>query len=183
MANIERAVKRGSGQLAGDQIEEIVYEGYGPGGAAIIIEVATDNRNRSGSDVKSTLSKNGGRLAESGAVAYQFDQRGLISLRPDDQEAATLAAIDAGAVEVEEDGQQLLVYTESKQLEAVRSTLGQAYEVVSAELAWVPKSTMMIGDEKTASQLVRLMGQLEELDDVSATYANFELAPGLAEKL
>ena len=181
-ANIERAIKRGSGQLGGDQIEEIVYEGYGPAGAAIMIEVATDNRNRAAADVRSTLGKNGGRQADAGSVAYQFDQRGVITLRTSDPEAATLEAIDAGAVDVEEDDDQVLVYTAAKQLDAVRSSLAERHEVLSAELAWVPKTTIEISDEKAATQLVRLMSRLEELDDVTATYANFELAPQLAEK-
>ena len=147
-----------------------------------MIEVTTDNRNRAAADVRSTLSKNGGRMADSGSVAYQFDQRGVINLKPSDMESATLAAIDAGAVDVEEDGDQLLVYTDAKQLEAVRSQLAQDYEVLSAELAWVPKNTITVSEEKVANQLLRLMGQLDELDDVSATYSNFELSAELAEK-
>ena len=182
-ANIERAIKRGSGQLGGDQIEEIVYEGYGPAGAAIMIEVATDNRNRAAADVRSTLAKNGGRQADAGSVAYQFDQRGVITLRTSDPEAATLEAIDAGAVDVEEDEDQVLVYTAAKQLDAGRSNLAERHEVLSAELAWVPKTTLKIDDEKAAAQLVRLMSRLEELDDVTATYANFEFTPELAARL
>lgn len=183
-ANIERAVKRGSGQLAGTKIEEIMYEGYGPGGAAIMIEVATDNRNRAAADVRSTLSKNGGRLVESGSVSYQFDQRGVIIIKSDDLEAAGLAAIEAGAEDVEEETDQLMVYTKPNKLEQVRSRLAdQKLDITSAELTFVPQTTITISDLKTAQTLIKLMNFLEGLDDVTGTYANFDIPGQIMEQV
>ena len=181
-ANVERSIKRGSGQLAGDQIEEITYEGYGPGGSAIIIETATDNRNRTGPDVRTALSKSGGRLADTGSVTYQFDQKGVIRLETDDLEAATLDAIEAGADDVAEEGGALIVYTLANQLGAVRTKLTEAgYDVTSAELAYLPKTSIVIDDQKVAQQLLRLMDVLDEMDDVTATHANFDFSDELTE--
>jgi YebC/PmpR family DNA-binding regulatory protein len=183
-ANIERSIKRGSGQLGGEQIEEITYEGYGPGGAAIIIETATDNRNRTGPEVRTILTKHGGRMADAGSVVYQFDQRGVIRLQPKDLDAATLDAIEAGAEDVENDDGELVVYTVANQLNAVQTKITEmGYEITSAELAYVPKSTVMISEEKTANQLLKIMDSLEDLDDVTNTFANFNLTPELAESL
>lgn len=180
-ANIERSIKRGTGQLGGDQIEEIAYEGYGPGGVALIIETATDNRNRTAPEIRAALSKSGGRMADAGSVAYQFDYRGVLQLKPTDLEAATLDAIEAGAVDVEEDGDELTVYTEPKQLNAVQTKLEEAgYTAASAELAYIPKNTMVVDDEKVARQLMKLMEVLDDMDDVTATHANFDLADEVA---
>lgn len=183
-ANIDRAIKRGTGQLAGEQIEEITYEGYGPGGVALIIETATDNRNRTGPDIRTALSKSGGRMADAGSVAFQFDRKGVIRLQPEDLEAATLDAIEAGADDVEEDNGELVVYTVANQLNAVRVGLSEAgYEVKSAELAYVPKTTITVDEEKTAQQIMRLMDVLDDMDDVTAMHANFEFSEALSEQL
>ena len=183
-ANIDRAIKRGTGQLAGEQIEEITYEGYGPGGVALIIETATDNRNRTGPDVRTALTKSGGRMADAGSVAFQFDHKGVIRLEPNDTEAALLDAIEAGADDVEEEDGGLTIYTVAKQLNAVRTKLTEAgYDVKSAELAYLPHNTVTIEDEKIAGQLMRLMDALEDLDDVSTTHANFDFSDELAQKL
>ncbi|HEX7259935.1 MAG TPA: YebC/PmpR family DNA-binding transcriptional regulator [Candidatus Saccharimonadia bacterium] len=183
-ANIERSIKRGSGQLGGDQIEEITYEGYGPGGAALIIETATDNRNRTGPEVRTALSKSGGRLADAGSVVYQFDQRGVIRFEPDDLEAATLDAIEAGADDVEAGDKELVVYTVANQLNAVQTKLTEmGYAVKSSELAYIAKNTVVIDDEKVAGQLLRLMDALEDMDDVTTTHANFDFSDALAASL
>lgn len=183
-ANIERSIKRGSGQLGGEQIEEITYEGYGPGGVAMIIETATDNRNRTGPEVRTALGKSGGRLADAGSVTYQFDQKGVIRLQPDDLEAATLDAIEAGADDVEEDGRELVVYTVANQLNAVQTKLAEiGHEIQSAELAYIPKTTIKVEDEKVASQLMRLLDVLDDMDDVTATHANFDIDETLLERL
>jgi YebC/PmpR family DNA-binding regulatory protein len=183
-SNIERSIKRGSGQLGGDQIEEITYEGYGPGGSAIIIETATDNRNRTGPDVRTALSKAGGRLADAGSVVYQFDQKGVIRLQPGDLEAATLDAIEAGADDVEEEDGTLVVFTAPKQLNAVRTKLTEmGYDINAAALAYIPKTTILVEDEKTARQLLRLMDALDDMDDVSATHANFDISEALMRAL
>jgi YebC/PmpR family DNA-binding regulatory protein len=127
-ANIERAIKRGSGQDGGAVFEEIMYEGYGPGGTAIIVEAATDNRNRTGPEVRSAFTKHGGTMGTSGSVLYQFTQRGVIVIPASDLEAATMAAIEAGAEDVEEAGDHLIVYTKPTDLDAVRRALaGDGY--------------------------------------------------------
>jgi YebC/PmpR family DNA-binding regulatory protein len=183
-ANIERSIKRGAGQLGGEQIEEITYEGYGPGGVALIIETATDNRNRTGPDVRTALSKSGGRMADAGSVVYQFDQKGVIRLRPGDVEAATLDSIEAGADDVEEEAGELVVYTLPNQLNAVRTKLSEAgYEIDSAELAYLPKTTVTVADLKTAQQILRLMDALDDMDDVTATHANFDFDDTLEQQL
>jgi len=183
-SNIDRSIKRGTGQLGGAQIEEITYEGYGPGGVALIIETATDNRNRTGPEVRTALSKSGGRMADAGSVAYQFDYKGVLRLKPSDIEAATLDAIEAGADDVEEGDGELTIYTDPKQLNAVQTKLvAQGYKSESAELAYIPKNTMVITDEKTAKQVVKLMDALDEMDDVTATHTNFDVDDEVAKTL
>ncbi len=178
MANIDRAIARGTGQGGGAQVEEVLYEGYGPGGVGIIVEVATDNRNRAASDVRNAFTKYGGRMAEAGAVKFQFDQRGIIELG-EAGEAAELVAIEAGADDIASEDGRLYVYTAPTQLEAVRTKLAAAGQLVnSAELSFVPRQTITVTDEKAAGQLLRIMEALDELDDVSETYANFELPEG-----
>lgn len=183
-ANIERSIKRGNGELGGQQIEEIIYEGYGPGGAAIIIEAATDNRNRTGPEVRTALTKHGGRMADVGSVAYQFDQKGIIRIAPDDIESATLDAIEAGADDVENEDGELVIYTVANQLNAVQTKLGEmGYDIKSSELAYVPQNTILISDQKAAQQLMKIMDLLEDMDDVTATHANFDIDDSLIEAL
>jgi YebC/PmpR family DNA-binding regulatory protein len=178
-ANIERAIKKGTGELGGAQVEEILYEGYGPGGVAVLVEVATDNRNRTASEVRSAFTKHGGRMAEAGAVAFQFDQKGQIVVGQADDEAE-LAAIDAGADDTEIDDGKLYVYTSANRLEQVRSALAdQHLPIESAELAYIPRQPVTISDAKTAGQVMKIMETLDELDDVTETYANFDLASEL----
>lgn len=183
-ANIERSIKRGSGQLGGAALEEVMYEGYGPGGAGILVECATDNRNRTASDVRTAVTKHGGRMAEQGAVSYQFSQKGVIEIATTDLEQATLDAIEAGADDIEEDTDLLRVYTAPNQLDAVRKALSAAgYEVKTAELSFEPNSTVVLDDVKSAQTLLRLMDALEELDDVTNTYTNFEIDEAIAGQL
>lgn len=183
-ANIDRAIKRGTGQLGGDQIEEVVYEGYGPGGVAVIIETATDNRNRTGPEVRTALSKSGGRVADMGSVVYQFDHKGVIRIKPDDIDAATLDAIEAGADDVDSEEGELVVYTVANQLKSVQSKLEEmGHKVSESELAYIPKNTIMIDDQKIAGQLIRLMDALDDMDDVTATHANFDLSEEVAKSL
>lgn len=184
MANIERAIKRGSGQLGGAVMEEIMYEGYGPGGVAVLVEVATDNRNRTAADVRSSFSKYGGRLGETGSVAYQFDQKGLIVIKASNTEEATMAAIEAGADDIEEGEGEMTVYTAPTSLDAVRKNLSEAgYEVTTSELTFIPKTTTPVTDPKTAKTLMKLMDVLDELDDVTQTYANYEMTDELIEEV
>jgi YebC/PmpR family DNA-binding regulatory protein len=183
-SNIERSIKRGTGQLGGDQIEEVVYEGYGPGGVALIIETATDNRNRTGPEVRAALSKAGGRLADIGSVLFQFDRKGVIRIAVSDVDAATLDAIEAGADDVEAEDGELVVYTVANQLKNVQTSIEEmGHKVTESELIYVPKTTMMVEDQKVGQQLLRLMDTLDDMDDVTSTHANFDMSAKLAESL
>ena len=175
--NIKRAIERATGGGEGEQIEEIVYEGYGPGGVAILVEAATDNRNRTAADVRSIFTKAGGQLAGAGAVAWQFEPRGLISVTADgrDPDELALTAIDAGADDVEESGDRIEVYTTPHDLERVRKALDAAgVPVETAESAMVAKNTVEV-DGSRARQNLRLVEALEELDDVQRVTANFDI--------
>jgi YebC/PmpR family DNA-binding regulatory protein len=175
--NIKRAIERAAGSGEGDQIEEIVYEGYGPGGVAFLVEAATDNRNRTAADVRSIFTKAGGQLAGAGAVAWQFEPRGLIEVVANgrDPDEVALTAIDAGAEDVEESGDRIEVYTSPGDLERVRKSLDSAgLPVESAESAMVAKTTVEL-DGGRARQNLRLVEALEELDDVQRVTANFDI--------
>jgi len=175
--NIKRAIERATGAGEGEQFEEITYEGYGPGGVAILVETATDNRNRTAADVRALFTKAGGQLAGSGAVAWQFEPRGLIAVPPrGDADGVALAAIDAGAADVDtSDPDRIEVYTEPGDLEAVRRALDTAGIMVeSAEHAMVAKTTIEV-DAHRARQNLRLIEALEDLDDVQRVTANFDI--------
>lgn len=173
--NIQRAIDRGSGKLGGEQIQEVMYEGYGPGGSAILVECATDNTNRTYPDVRLAFTKHGGSMAEKGAVAFQFERKGMITIQGSGEELL-LDVLDGGAEDaVEEDG-EMTVYTDPKQLAQVRDNLkSKNIEVVEAELTYVPQNTLHIEDENTAGKIIRLMDALDSLDDVSKTHVNFEI--------
>jgi YebC/PmpR family DNA-binding regulatory protein len=176
--NIKRAIERAAGSGEGEQYEEIIYEGYGPGGVAVLVEAATDNRNRTAAEVRSIFSKAGGQLAGSGAVAWQFEPRGLITIpaRGHDPDDVALAAIDAGADDVDTtDDEVVEVYTTPAGLETVRQALDAAgVAVESAESTMVAKNTVEV-DHDRARQNMRLVESLEELDDVQRVTANFDI--------
>lgn len=176
-ANIQRAIDRGSGKLGGDAIEEVTYEGYGPGGMAVIVECATDNKNRTYPDVRLAFSKNGGHLAEPGSVAFQFVRKGMVRAAfTGEADDAMLAAIDAGADDAELDGDELVIYTDPKKLAAVREAIGSAgFVVKEAELTFQPQTTVVITDSETARKAENLMDALDSLDDVTNTYSNFDI--------
>jgi len=178
MDNIKRAIERAAGSGEGEQFEEIVYEGYGPGGVAILVEAATDNRNRTASDVRSMFTKAGGQLAGSGAVAWQFEPRGLISVPTSGRDAdeLTLKAIDAGASDVDtSDPETIEVFTDPGDLERVRKALDAGnIPVEHAEQTMVAKTTVEL-DAHRARQNLRLIELLEELDDVQRVTANFDI--------
>jgi YebC/PmpR family DNA-binding regulatory protein len=175
-ANIEKSIKRGTGELGGEIIQELVFEGYGPGGIGVIVETATDNRNRTTSDVRTAFSKNGGNLAESGAVAFQFTRKGLIRVKYEDKESAELVAIEAGAEDIVEEDSELVIYTDMKDLGNTRDQLKAAgLTVTDAELAYVPNNVIAIEDESTARKIIRLMDVIEDIDDVTNTYSNFDI--------
>lgn len=181
--NIQRAIDRGSGKLGGEQIQEVMYEGYGPGGAAILVECATNNINRTYPDVRLAFSKHGGNIAEKGAVAFQFDKKGVVTIKGSGEELL-LDIIDAGAEDAEEDEGEITVYTNFKELAKVRDALlAKGIKVEEAELSYVPKNTLMIEDESTASKLSRLMDALEDLDDVTKTHVNFDVSQELLNKV
>jgi YebC/PmpR family DNA-binding regulatory protein len=182
--NIQRAVDRGTGD--GDDaaaIESVTYEGYGPGGAAILVEALTDNRNRTGSDVRHAFEKHGGSLGEPNSVAWQFDKRGVILLDGERYgEDDLIAAIDAGAEDVATDGDVLKVLSAAGDLSSVRTALEQSgVEVQSAEISMEPQNTVEVGEQE-APALLRLMDDLEEHDDVDSVHANFDVSEEVLER-
>jgi YebC/PmpR family DNA-binding regulatory protein len=174
---IERAVKRGTGELEGVTYEQITYEGYAPGGVAVMAEVLTDNRNRTGADIRSAFSKNGGSMAEPGAVAWQFDRKGVLLVdRKADEEELMLTALDAGAEDIVDDGEAWRVTTPPGDLHAVRAALeGAGITVESADLAMVPQATIALDSTEQAKKVLRLVDALDEQDDVQAVHANFDI--------
>lgn len=180
IANIQRAIDRVSDKNAA-QLSEVMYEGYGQGGTAIIVEAATDNKNRTYPEVRHAFSKNGGNMAEPGSVAFQFTRRGVIVVEiTGDADEVLLSALDAGADDAVVEDDQLVVYTEQKALHAVRQALIDAgLSVKSAELSYVPNNTVVIDDSETARKILKLMDALDDLDDVTAVHSNFELADGI----
>jgi len=172
--NIDRAIKRGAGGADAAALSEVTYEGYGPGGAAILVETLTDNRNRTVADVRATFARAGGSLGEAGCVSWLFESKGVVTVPVQDQGGDDLAllAIDAGAEDVKVEDDAVEVYTGPADLENVRRSLEEGgVTVASAEIAMVPKSTLALG-EKEALQTLRLLDRLEELDDVQRVYSN-----------
>ncbi|HEY7024950.1 MAG TPA: YebC/PmpR family DNA-binding transcriptional regulator [Candidatus Limnocylindrales bacterium] len=175
--NIKRAIEKATGGSAADQYEEMVYEGYGPGGVAILVEAATDNKNRTAADVRAMFTKNGGQLAGGGSVAWQFEQRGIVAISRDgnDADEVALMAIDAGADDVDTEADPIEVVTEATQLETIRKVLeGAGVPIESAELSMTPKAPIEV-DAHVARQNLRLIEALEDLDDVQRVTANFDL--------
>lgn len=182
--NIERAVAKGTGEGSdGSTFETVVYEGYGPEGVAVIVEALTDNRNRTASDVRHLFTKHGGNLGATGAVAWQFERRGVVLVTADaDEDDLVLAAAEAGADDVDRDGEVFHVSSAPDQLAAVRGALEQeGFTIESAELSMVPKVTVAIADEATARKVVRLVEGLEDNDDVQDVYANFDIPEAVLE--
>lgn len=174
--NIDRAIAKASGGGSGEQLVEITYEGYGPGGTAILVAAMTDNKNRTAADVRHQFSRAGGSLGETGSVAWQFEARGILSLAVNghDPDELALQAIDAGADDVQVQGEAIELQTDPADLEPVRQALeNNGVEVENADFAMVPKVTMPL-DDKTAMQALRLLDGLEELDDVLRVYSNAE---------
>jgi len=176
--NIDRAIKRATGGGEGAELAEVTYEGFGPGGTAVIVEAATDNRNRTVAEVRNIFARAGGNLGESGSVSWNFDARGVINVAPDarDPDDVALYAIDAGAEDVQVGDGAIDVYTAPADLEKVKKALEEHHvRVESAEAALVPKTTVQL-DERTAVQILRLVEKLEALDDVQKVYFNAEFS-------
>ena len=183
--NIERAIAKGSGADAeGSSFETVIYEGYGPEGVAVLVEALTDNRNRTASDVRHLFAKHGGNLGTTGAVAWQFERKGVVLVPADgvDEDALVLVVAEAGAEDVELDGSSFVVTSEPDALSAVRVAVEAAgFAIESVELAMVPKVTVAVGDESVARQLIRLVEGLEDTDDVQDVYANFDIPEAVLE--
>jgi YebC/PmpR family DNA-binding regulatory protein len=183
--NIERAIAKGTGEgTDGASFETVVYEGYGPEGVAVLVEALTDNRNRTASEVRHLFSKHGGNLGATGAVAWQFERRGVVLVTADgvDEDELVLVAADAGAEDVERDGSSFVVSAAPDDLARVRAALeAGGYALESVGLQMVPKTTVAIADESTAKQVVRLVEGLEENDDVQDVYANFDIPEAVLE--
>jgi YebC/PmpR family DNA-binding regulatory protein len=177
--NIDRAIAKGSGADAdSNSYETVVYEGYGPEGVAVIVEALTDNRNRTASDVRHLFDRNGGNLGTTGAVAWQFERRGVVLVAAGgvDEEELLMAAADGGADDVERDGDVFQVTSDPTLLSAVRNAVEAAgFTVESAELTMVPKTTVAVEEESKARQVMRLIDELEDNDDVQDVFANFDI--------
>jgi YebC/PmpR family DNA-binding regulatory protein len=177
--NMERAIKRGTGELGGAAFEHVVYEAYVPGGAAMLIDVNTDNRNRAVANIKAILNKYNGKLAESGSVGYLFQPRGVMTVSDSDAALIEESIIESGADDyLPEEGGSFVVYTAPTQTMQVAKSLQDAgLSVSDIELSQEPISTVLIDDEKTAKTVMTLIELLEDLDDVSSVYTNFDVAP------
>jgi YebC/PmpR family DNA-binding regulatory protein len=183
--NIERAIKKGTGELEGSNYEEVTYEGYGPGGVAVLIEVLTDNKNRAVADVRHLFERSGGNLGESGCVAWMFSQKGLIVFQKDQVEEEMLfeLALEAGADDIKEDEKELEVITEPSSFEKVKTAIENAeIRYTLAEITMIPKTTVKI-DDKHAQQMLTLMENLEDNEDVNHVYANFDISDEVMEAI
>lgn len=181
---IDRAVKRGAGELDGQVLETIIYEGYGPGGTAVMVECMTDNRNRTVAEVRHAFSKSGGNLGTDGSVAYLFEKKGVISYQDLDEETVMEAALEAGAedVEVNDDG-SIDVYTQWDEFGQVKDALDAAgLEAVNAEVTMIPTTSAEL-DEETAPKFMRLIDMLEDADDVQEVYHNGDISDDVAAQL
>jgi YebC/PmpR family DNA-binding regulatory protein len=174
---IERAIKRGTGELEGVTYEQITYEGYAPGGVAVLIDVLTDNRNRTGADIRSVFSKNGGSMAEPGAVAWQFERKGVLLVdRSAEEDELMLSAVDAGAEDIADDGEAWRVTTPPTDLHAVRTAVEEAgISIESADLTMLPSQTVPLDTAEMAKKVLKLMDALDEHDDVQDVYSNFDI--------
>jgi YebC/PmpR family DNA-binding regulatory protein len=181
--NIERAIKRGSGELEGANLVEVVLEGYGPSGTAILINALTDNRNRTIQEVRSIFTRHGSNLGESGCVAWLFDSKGVITMKADNLDADELAltAIDAGAEDVRVEDNYVEVYTKPEELETVRTALEkQDLPINTSELSMVPKTLVQL-DEKAAMQALKLLDKLEDIDDIQSVFSNADIPDAIME--
>jgi len=184
--NIDRAIKKGAGELGGVTIEELLYEGYGPGGVGLIVEVTTDNKNRSASEVRSTFSKGGGNLAGVGALAFNFKRKGqfLLSLDKISEDALTELALDHEAEDVLVEEDHYEVICETSQFDKLAEVFEQnGIEPDSSELAYLPNTLVTVEDVDTARKLIQLIDALESLEDVKSVHANYDMVKDLLEKI
>lgn len=183
--NIKRAIQKGTGELAGENYEEVTYEGYGPGGVAVLVETATDNRNRTVSDVRSYFAKTGGSLGENGSVSWQFSRKGVIEVPAEgswDEDSVMEAALEAGAEDFVPQGDTFEITTPPEELETVRAALeAKGITVESAEVEMVPSTTVSL-DGENARKMLKLMDLLEDHDDVQKVAANFDIAADILQE-
>ena len=179
-ANIQRAIDRVADKNAA-QLEEATYEAMGPGGVGIIIETATDNKNRTFPEVRNALTKNGGRMADAGSVMFQFTRKGVITVEASGEDAL-LAVLDAGAEDAVEEGDEIVVYTDQKELAKVRTAIVEAgLTVTSAELQYVPNSQVEISDAEVAQKVIKLLDAIDDLDDIVGVHNNADITVDLPE--
>lgn len=180
--NIERAIEKGKGKSAdGVELQEVIYEGFGPSHIAVIAEAATDNKLRTSAEVKNIFEKHGGTLGNPGAVSYQFETTGLISVKKNGKtsDEIFLTAADAGAEDIEEAGDEVLIYTKPQDLASVRDVLRKSMAVTSAEITRKPALTVQITDKETARKVISFIERLEGLDDMQKVYTNFDITEEL----
>jgi DNA-binding regulatory protein, YebC/PmpR family len=185
--NISRAIKRGTGEVESDMIEQLTYEGYAPGGVAVMLAIATDNRNRTAADIRHLFAKHNGNLGETGCVAYMFDRVGSITINREnmkmDVDEFILLALEAGADDVREDEDEIEVITSSENFMAVKEALEKDVKIAEAEIIMMPSNTVNITDEAMAARILRLIDALEDHDDVQDVYANFNIPDDILDKL
>jgi len=184
--NIARAIKKGTGEIAGEIYDEIMYEGYGPGGVAVLVECMTDNRNRTVADVRHFFAKSNGNLGESGCVSWMFEKKGLILIdkKNTTEEKLMDLALEAGAEDVVEEETEFQVHTSPEDFDAVRAALEESgLSFLDASVSMIPKNTIEVTDEKNAKALLKLMENLEEHEDVQNIYSNFDIDDALMEQL
>ncbi|MCI0454031.1 MAG: YebC/PmpR family DNA-binding transcriptional regulator [Candidatus Dadabacteria bacterium] len=182
---IERAIKRGTGEIGGEELHEIVYEGYGPGGSAVLVQVLTDNKNRTVSEIRRIFTKYGGNLGESGCVGWIFEKRGRIAFEKGsvDEDKLFEIALEAGADDVRTEESELVVVTSTDAFESVKGAIEEAgLKFTSAEITMIPKNSIRI-EGREAEQMLRLMESLEDSDDVQSVYSNFDIAEELMQAL
>lgn len=183
--NIMRAIKRGTGELGGSSFESFTYEGYGPGGVALMLDINTDNRNRAAADIRYLLSKHGGSLGESGCVSWMFKRKGYISVEMSkglDEDELILLALEAGAEDIQEDGKSLEITTAPEDMEKVKEALeGSGISVALAEVSMFPETEVAIQDKEVAGKLMKLVDALEDQEDVQNVHANFNIPDELLE--
>lgn len=183
--NIKKAIQKGTGELPGVVYEEITYEGYGPGGVALLIKVATDNKNRSAADIRTILSKNGGSMASIGATSWQFEQKGYFSIPKEiiDEDTLMEIALEAGAQDIKSEADNYDVVTEPANFDKVKKVFDEkGIKYNTAEITMIPKSYVNL-EGKEAEQMLKLMNALDEMDDVQNVYANFDIPQEVMEKL
>ncbi|MGI6550233.1 MAG: YebC/PmpR family DNA-binding transcriptional regulator [Syntrophomonadales bacterium] len=187
--NINRAIQRGTGEIEGDALEEINYEGYGPAGVALMLDITTDNRNRTAADIRHLFSKYGGNLGETGCVGWMFKRRGLLEISKTDLEIdldeLELMAIEAGAEDIRGSDDSLEIITEPETFESVKSSLEEAFKIewAFADITMIPENTVEVTDVETAQKIIKLVDVLEDHDDVQDVYANFSIPDEILGKI